>query len=46
MDNQRPNSTEEHSPSKLGRREFLTASAGAIAAPLLAQVQTVFWQKQ
>src|SRR5215216_7342482 len=27
---------EENSPSKLGRREFLTASAGAIAAPLLA----------
>jgi Aldo/keto reductase family len=36
MNNQHPNSTEENSPSKLGRREFLTASAGAIAAPLLA----------
>ena len=36
MHNQPPNSTEEHSPSKLGRREFVTASAGAIAAPLLA----------
>jgi aryl-alcohol dehydrogenase-like predicted oxidoreductase len=36
MHNQHPHSTEEHSPSTLGRREFLTASAGAIAAPLLA----------
>src|SRR5439155_8948554 len=31
-----PNSTEENSPSTLGRREFLTASAGAVAAALLA----------
>jgi predicted aldo/keto reductase-like oxidoreductase len=29
-------STEENSPSELGRREFMTASAGAIAAPFLA----------
>src|SRR5438046_6299435 len=36
MNNQHPNSTEENSPSKLGRREFLTASAGAFAAALLA----------
>ena len=36
MNNQPPHSTEEHRPSTLGRREFLTASAGAIAAPLLA----------
>src|SRR5438552_13935684 len=36
MNNQHPNSTEENSPSKLGRREFLTASAGAVAAALLA----------
>src|SRR3989442_5662064 len=36
MNNQHPNSTEENSPSKLGRREFLTASAGAVAAVLLA----------
>ena len=38
MNNQHPNSTEENSPSKPGRREFLTASAGLIAAPLLAGV--------
>src|SRR6059036_1859809 len=31
-----PNSTDENSPSTLGRREFLTASAGAVAAALLA----------
>jgi diketogulonate reductase-like aldo/keto reductase len=36
MHNQPPNATSENSPSKLGRRKFLTASAGAIAAPLLA----------
>jgi len=36
MNNQHPNSTDESSPSKLGRREFLTASAGAVAAALLA----------
>src|SRR5216117_64219 len=36
MNNQHPDSTEENSPSKLGRREFLTASAGAVAAALLA----------
>src|SRR5437763_4512026 len=36
MNNQHPNSTDENSPSKLGRREFLTASAGAVAAALLA----------
>jgi hypothetical protein len=36
MNHQPPNATEEDSLSKLGRREFLTASAGAIAAPLLA----------
>jgi len=35
MNNKHPNSTEENSPSKLGRREFLIASAAAIAAPLL-----------
>src|SRR5437870_3428393 len=38
MNNQHPNSTEENSPPKLGRREFLTVSAGVIAAPLLAGV--------
>src|SRR2546426_11068937 len=32
MNNQHPNSTDENSPSKLGRREFLTASAGAVLA--------------
>src|SRR5947207_5565582 len=31
-----PNSTDENSPSTLDRREFLTASAGAVAAALLA----------
>src|SRR5207245_7095387 len=31
-----PNFTDENSPSTLGRREFLTASAGAVAAALLA----------
>src|SRR5213083_595575 len=31
-----PNSTDENSPSTRGRREFLTASAGAVAAALLA----------
>src|SRR5205809_6753736 len=31
-----PNSADENSPSTLGRREFLTASAGAVAAALLA----------
>jgi hypothetical protein len=36
MNNQHPNSTEEDSPSERIRREFLTASAGTIAAPLLA----------
>src|SRR5881397_1774391 len=36
--NNQHNSTEENSPSKLGRREFLTASAGAIAASLLTAV--------
>src|SRR5438552_10767668 len=36
MNNQRPNSAEENSPSKLGRRDFLIASAGAVAAALLA----------
>src|SRR5881392_3704778 len=36
MNNQHPNSTDESSPSKLGRREFLNASAGAVAAALLA----------
>src|SRR5213079_1997117 len=36
MNNQHPNSTDENSPSKLGRRAFLTASAGAVAAALLA----------
>src|SRR5207249_10299378 len=36
MNNQHPDSTEENSPSKLGRRELLTASAGAVAAALLA----------
>src|SRR5213594_1017251 len=36
MNNQHPNSTDENSPSELGRREFLTASAGAVAAALLA----------
>src|SRR5438445_240589 len=36
MNNQHPNSTDENSPSKLGRRESLTASAGAVAAALLA----------
>src|SRR5437867_12771177 len=36
MNNQHPNSTDENSPSTLGRREFLTASAGAVAAALLA----------
>src|SRR5262249_30342841 len=36
VNNQHPNSTEENSPSKLGRREFLTASAGAVVAALLA----------
>src|SRR5438309_3217809 len=35
MNNQNPNSTEENSPSKLGRREFLTATAGAVAAAVL-----------
>src|SRR5436853_4913398 len=38
MNNQHPNSTEENSPPKLGRREFLTVSAGVMAAPLLAGV--------
>src|SRR5438128_1562983 len=32
----KPNSTDENSPSTLGRREFLTASAGRTAAGLLA----------
>src|SRR5438876_2488121 len=36
--NDQHNSTEENSPSKLGRRECLTASAGAIAASLLTAV--------
>jgi hypothetical protein len=36
MNNQPPSSTEENGPSELGRRAFLTASAGTIAAPLLA----------
>src|SRR5438093_11683629 len=36
MNNRHPNSTEENRPSTLGRREFLTASAGAVAAALLA----------
>ena len=36
MNNHHPNATAENSPSKLGRREFLTASAGAIAVSLLA----------
>src|SRR5437867_11481630 len=40
MNNQHPNSTDENSPSKLGRREFLTASAGAVAAALLAAGST------
>src|SRR5216110_3352535 len=36
MNNRHPNSTEENRRSTLGRREFLTASAGAVAAALLA----------
>src|SRR5438093_593876 len=35
MNNQHLNSTDENSPSKLDRREFLTASAGAVAAAFL-----------
>src|SRR5213596_2102035 len=36
MNNRHPNATEENRPPTLGRREFLTASAGAVAAALLA----------
>lgn len=38
MNNQDPNSDDESSLSRLGRREFLTASAGLVVAPLLAGV--------
>jgi D-arabinose 1-dehydrogenase-like Zn-dependent alcohol dehydrogenase len=38
MNNQHPNSKEESSPSRPDRREFLTASTGFVAAPLLAGV--------
>ena len=38
MNNQDPNSKHEGSPFGMDRREFLAASAGLVAAPLLAGV--------